>query len=56
MIAASHSGTSGLTSRTGRGASSLTRRSTATVDEARNGGRPHAMAYRTLPRLNRSAR
>ena len=37
-------GTSGLTSRTGRGASSQTRRSTATVVSARNGERPVHMA------------
>src|SRR5262249_28687853 len=55
-IAHSHSGTSGITSRIGRGVSSATRLRTASVVEARNGGRPLHMTYSTLPRLNRSAR
>ena len=42
MIEASHSGTSGLTSRTGRGASSQTRRSTAIDGLGPEGGRPVA--------------
>ena len=41
---------------TGYKRSSLTRRSTATVEAARKGGMPVQQAYRTLPRLNRSVR
>ena len=36
----SHSGTSGITSRIGRGSSSATRFRTASAEAARNGGRP----------------
>jgi hypothetical protein len=39
----SHSGTSGMISRIGRGSSSHTRLSTAIVPLARNGGRPLAI-------------
>src|SRR5256885_644046 len=56
MMAHSHGGVSGMISRIGRGASSATRFSTASVPFARNGGRPAAIWYSTLPRLNRSAR
>ena len=56
MIVHSHSGTSGMISGIGRGVSSATRFSTASVFAARNGGRPLHMTYKTLPRLKRSAR
>jgi hypothetical protein len=56
MISSSQSGTRGLSVRTGAGSSSLTRRSTARVVLASKGGRPVHIAYRTLPRLNRSVR
>ncbi len=52
----SHSGTSGMISRIGRGVSSTTRLSTAIVFAAWNGGRPLHIVQSTLPRLNRSAR
>src|SRR5207247_144660 len=55
ITSASHAGTSGLISVSDRGTSSQTRRSTASVALARNGGRPAHIAYRTLPRLNRTA-
>ena len=45
-----------MISRIGRGVSSATRLRTASVVEARNGGRPLHITYSTLPRLNRSAR
>ena len=56
MTRQSHAGVSGMTSGIGRGSSSATRLRTASVLAARNGGRPEVIAYRTLPRLNRSVR
>ena len=56
MIVSSQPGVPGITSPRGRGVSSQTRFRTATVLAARNGGRPLAIWYSTLPRLNRSAR
>ena len=55
-MALSQSGVPGRTSANGRGVSSHTRFSTATVFAARKGGRPLVIWYSTLPRLNRSAR
>ncbi len=56
MTSTSHCGTSGMISRIGLGISSATRFITAIVFPARNGGRPHAITYNTLPKLNKSER
>ena len=53
---ASEWGTAGLYSWTGRGRLSVTCLSTVNGDVPGKGGPPASIAYRTLPRLNRSAR